>query len=283
MTARIDRRAFLKRNLCAGMAAAAGPRQASLPTVRLGNLEVSRLILGSNPFYGFAHQSGGLGEEMKSYYTDERIVATLDEAASHGITAVASPVYERWLRIFAKYRERGGKLRHWIAQPDGYSHLGGVDNEIDAALKAGAGAIFIQGERADELAARGDFDRLLKWVEKIKAGGIPAGMASHRPDVHLEAEKRKFPTDFYFQCFYNPRRGYREEDREKAVQAIAQIEKPVVGYKILAAGRLKGKEGFEFAFSRLRRKDAVCVGMFPKHQPDQIKENAGLARSLTKD
>jgi len=100
--------------------------------------------------------------------------------------------------------------------------------------------------------------------------------------VHLEAETRRFPTDFYFQCFYNHSQGYHDEDRWKAIQTIRQIPKPVVGYKILAAGRLTAKEGFEFAFRHLRKKDGVCVGVFPKHDPDQIEEDADLVRKLSK-
>jgi len=262
-----------------GPAGAAEKKPRALPTIRLGSLEVSCLIFGSNPFYGFAHQPGNLGEEMKAYYTDERIMAVLDEAASHGITAIASPPYARWTRLFAQYRKRGGRLRIWLAQPDGPPQ--NMERDITAAVKAGAGAVFVQGGRVEQQVAEGNFGRLRRWVEHIRSLGVPAGMAAHRPDIHLEAEKRGFPTDFYFQCFYMPSRGFRPEDRQRAIKAIRQIRKPVVGYKILAAGRLQGKEGFTFAFRHLRRKDGVCVGMFPKHQPDQIQENADLTRRLT--
>ena len=66
-----------------------------MDTVKIGECEASRFILGSNPFYGFSHQSEALDREMREYFTDERICALMDEAADHGITAVASPVYER--------------------------------------------------------------------------------------------------------------------------------------------------------------------------------------------
>jgi len=246
----------------------------ALPTIELGQLEVSRLILGSNPFYGFSHQSKELSREMVDYYTDARIAALLDGAASHGITAVASPPYERWIRLFRGYLERGGKLRIWIAQPDGKPSR--MKDEISTAVEAGAKAVFVQGARVDAQFVAGNLDVVGNWIEHIKSLGVPAGMASHRPDVHVDAEKRRFPTDFYFQCFYNPRQGYREQDRQKAIAAIRQIAKPVVGYKILAAGRTRAAEGFEFAFRHLRDKDGVCVGMFPKHDPDQIEENVGL-------
>ena len=57
----------------------------------MGSLEVSRLILGSNPFAGYAHCPGDLGKQMVAYFTPERIMQTLDQAADLGVTAVASP------------------------------------------------------------------------------------------------------------------------------------------------------------------------------------------------
>jgi len=41
--------------------------------VRIGNLEVSRLILGGNPFSGFSHWHAAGDAEMKHYYTAARI------------------------------------------------------------------------------------------------------------------------------------------------------------------------------------------------------------------
>src|SRR5512136_2739892 len=87
---------------------AAGPP--ALPTVRLGTLEVSRLILGSNPFWGYSHKSAALDEEMRRHHTDERIVQILDEAAACGLTAVASPPEERWRTLWMRYKAGGGRL-----------------------------------------------------------------------------------------------------------------------------------------------------------------------------
>src|SRR5512135_1796039 len=90
----------------------------SLPTVRLGALEVSRFILGSNPFWGYSHKSAALDEEMKRFHTDERIMQILDEAAECGVTAVASPPQERWTSFYPRYLEKGGRLKIWISQCD---------------------------------------------------------------------------------------------------------------------------------------------------------------------
>ena len=51
-----------------------------IPTVSLGTLEVSRFIIGGNPFSGFSHQTPERSAEMKAWYTDDRVVETLFQA-----------------------------------------------------------------------------------------------------------------------------------------------------------------------------------------------------------
>jgi len=263
----------------------AGPARNSpdgpLPTIRIGRLEVSRFILGSNPFWGISHSSDRLDAEMKRHYTDDRIIRILDEAADCGLTAVTSPPDERWIKLWGRYRDNHGRLPIWISQCHGKPEQ--MFSEIDRSVKAGAGAIFIQGVRVEEQFGRGNFNVLRSWIEHIKESGLPAGAAAHWPEIHLELEKRKFPTDFYYQCVYNASKtsDYSAAEREKALAAIARLEKPVVAYKILGAGRLTAAEGFEFVFNRIKRKDGVCVGIFAREAIDQIRQNATFTRMLT--
>lgn len=258
-----------------------GKAPGKLPAIRLGRLKVSRLILGSNPFFGFAHRGGqGLADAMSAWYTDERIVAVLDAAAAAGITAVAAPCYDRWISLFSRYLDAGGKLRTWIAQPDAEPR--GMRKAITAAAKGGAKAVFIQGGRADEQFERKGFATLRGWLELIRGLGLPAGLASHRHDTHCEYQRRGLPVDFYFQCFYRPtNERYSKRDRNRNVAAIAALDKPVVGYKILAAGRVSPAEGFAYALSRLRPADGLCVGIYPPEKPDMLAEDAALTTELS--
>lgn len=254
---------------------------AGLPTVRLGSLEVSRLILGSNPFWGYSHKSAQLDEEMRRHHTDERIIQILDEAAACGLTAVASPPDERWTKLWTRYAGSGGRLKIWISQCHGAPEQ--MIQEIDHSVNAGAKAIFIQGARVEEQFGKGRFDTLRSWIEHIKTAGLPAGAAAHWPEVHPELERRKFPTDFYYQCMYNASKtdDYSPSEREKAAATIAGLAKPVIAYKILAAGRLTAAEGFEYAFNHIRRKDGVCVGIYAQNAIDQIRQNATFTEMLT--
>jgi len=285
----VKRREFLVTGTVLGLGGAAagwtrragGTAPAALPTVKLGTLEVSRLILGSNPFWGYSHKSAQLDEEMRRFHTDERIMAILDEAATCGLTALASPPDERWRKLWASYRSGGGALRHWISQCHGAPEQ--MPQEIDRSIEAGASAIFIQGARVEEQFAKGRFDTLRTWIERIKRAGLPAGAAAHWPEIHPELERRDFPTDFYFQCLYNASKSsdYSPAERDRAAATIAKLKKPVIAYKILAAGRLTAAEGFEYAFARIRRKDGVCVGIYAANAVDQIRQNATFTEMLT--
>ena len=290
----MKRREFLKSGalLAAGGAAAASgsrpgaagpaaPSAATMPTVRLGTLEVSRLILGSNPFWGYSHKSAALDEEMRKHHTDERIIQILDEAASCGVTAVASPPEERWMKLWTRYAAGGGRLPIWISQCHGAPEQ--MLLEIDRSVKAGARAVFIQGARVEEQFGKGRFDTLRAWIEHIREAGLPAGAAAHWPEIHPELERRGFPTDFYYQCLYNASKSddYSPAEREKAAATIASLKKPVIAYKILAAGRRTAAEGFEYAFNHIQRKDGVCVGIYAKDAIDQIRQNATFTEMLT--
>jgi hypothetical protein len=262
--------------------AAPRPAQAAaLPTVRLGTLDVSRLILGSNPFWGYSHKSAQLDEEMKRHYTDERIMEILDEAAECGLTALASPPDSRWVDLWARYLEGGGRLKIWISQCHGNPEQ--MNDEIDRSVRAGAGAVFIQGARVEEQFGKGNFSLLRSWIERIKEAGLPAGAAAQWPEIHPELARRRFPSDFCFQCFYNVSKGenYNPAEREIALATIERLEKPVIAYKILGAGRLPASEGFEFAFNHIARKDGVCVGIYGRKAIDQIRQNATYTETLT--
>jgi hypothetical protein len=288
----MKRRDFLKTGAALGIGGLAArpastegktsrPGAGALPAIRLGTLEVSRLILGSNPFWGYSHKSAQLDEEMRRHHTDQRIIEILDEAADCGLTALASPPDARWVGLWSRYKAGGGRLAHWISQCHGAPEQ--MMAEIDRSVRAGAAAIFIQGARVEEQFVKGRFDVLRAWIDHIREAGLPAGAAAHWPEVHPELERRGFPTDFYYQCMYNASKtnDYSASERDAATATIQGLKKPVVAYKILAAGRLPAAEGFEHAFNHIARKDGVCVGIYAQSAIDQIRQNATYTEMLT--
>ncbi len=284
----LDRRGFLRDTALIGAAAVAVHNSGCdevkkspdmMPTITLGKVEVSRLILGSNPFFGFAHGNPQASAgEMRKWYTDERVIAVMDEAAERGISAVWTPSYDRWIRLWNAYRKKGGKLKTWIGQPDKFDRM---EEHITACATNGSKVICIQGACVDRAFRDKKHDLVRRWLDLIHSFHLPAGIATHRPTTHLIAEQKKLPTDFYHQCIYQPD-NYSPKCREQALATIRELTKPVIAYKVLAAGRVDPKKAFAHLLKQLKPKDGLCVGMLPNKNPDQVAENASLIARLSR-
>ena len=156
-----------------------------------------------------------------------------------------------------------------------------MEKDIEIAVKNAATAICIQGIRIDDQVKKGRWDVVRGWLELIKSHGLPAGMATHGARTHLVAEEKGMPTDFYHQTLYRPD-NYVPAGLEESLATIEKIEKLVVAYKVLGAGRIAPAKTLPYIFKRLKHKDGICVGVFPRKNPHEIRENVDLTRKLTR-
>jgi len=261
----------------------------TIPTIFLGSLPVSRLILGSNPFSGFSHQSPALDSEMMHYYSSQKIKETLALAERFGVTTLIGRADAHMARLLAEYWDEGGKIQ-WVAQT--CTEFGMPLAGALRAIKAGASAVYIHGGQMDFLMHHDMKDEVQSALDAIHAAGLPAGVAAHMHTTQLWSADH-FDFEFHMCSYYNPsdrtqfaghKSGitevYAAEDRDNMVSAIAQLPKPAIHYKIFAAGRNDPVEAFKFVAKHLRPTDAVCVGVFLKHKPDMLEEDIRLFESI---
>ena len=88
-----------------------------LPTMKIGDLEITRLIVGSNPFTGKSHLDANVDADMKDYFTDEAAFAMLDRCWDAGINAVQSRGSMPIMGLIHRYRQAGGKASALCASP----------------------------------------------------------------------------------------------------------------------------------------------------------------------
>ncbi len=262
-----------------------------LTTVRLGTLEVSRFIIGGNPFSGFSHQSKARDAEMLAWYTDGRIVDTLFQAESLGVRTAILRGDEHIARCLAEYWRRGGTLR-WVAQTDSRSAT--QEDGVRFCADHGASACFLHGGIMDNYVAQGRYDDLHRAVGLIRTLGLPCGVAGHEVDSFRWSEAN-LDLDFSMVCYYNPsprkdsphhvhgaEERFAPEDRAERLALIATLRRPAIHYKVLAAGRLSAEEGLRDAVAHLRPQDAVCVGIYTGDDAQMLRQDiaivtAGLA------
>ena len=252
--------------------------------VAIGTVETRRLCIGGNPFSGFAHQTAARAREMTEYYTPDRIKATLRRAENAGIDTFFGRTDDHIMGILADYWAEGGEIK-WFAQickerddPDAWRGW------LDRAVKLGASAAYIHGGIVDNWYANGAFDLFREALSRMRDAGITAGFAGHDPAAH-EWIREHLDCDFQMCSYYNPTDRSRNadhsdvgekweiQDRDRMLAIIATIERPVVHYKVFAAGNRPIIEGFRTMGASMRPGDIACVGMFVKDDPDMIEKN----------
>ena len=258
---------------------------AQLPTVPFGSHHITRLIIGGNPLCGGSHLSEAMSREMVEYYSAERVVEVLQRCEEAGINTVqARGDYHRILYWIELFRRAGGSL-HWIAQTASEMH--DVFQNIRILAAAGAMGIYHHGSQTDRFWREGQIDQVQDYLKCMRDSGVQVGLGSHIPEVIEYAQERDWDIDFYMTCFYNlsrrpresalvsgvhafEREQYLEEDRAKMCRVIRLTPKTCLAFKILAASRNCATQqdvqtAFQFAFDNIKERDAVVVGMFPKH------------------
>jgi hypothetical protein len=297
-----SRREFLKTSaglagtLAVGpLAAAETAPAATLPTVRFGGVELSRMVMGCNQFYGYSHFNSLLDKLMADWNTPERICQTLLQCQQNGINAYQYSHHPTALTDLELFRSKGGKM-----------HLIAVDTEMrpveETVKRSGAMAFYHHGEITDKLFRAGQMDKVQEYTKALRQTGVRVGIGTHKPEVVEYVEERNWDVDFYLLCAYNrtrtpeeirkllgvlpvpPGEVYLETDPARAYAVARKTQKTCFLFKILAAGRRTHSpeevdKAFKEAFDSIKPQDCIVVGMYPRFK-DEVKENCERVRRI---
>lgn len=249
----------------------------ALPTTRIGGIEVSRLALGSNPFFGFSHKTPAQDTWMKRYFTDERIYEVLRAAAELGVNLFVSGTNQRFADLRRRLEDETGFHIQWACTPTG-NNLDELKADIDRVAKMEAEicmphtcwveANLRVGER-EVVGAR-------EALDYIRQSGMVPGFSTHRPEVLPIAAERGYDAETFilplnvlgFLCPF---------EIEWQAHIISRCPKPVIVIKPLAAGRLTPAPGLTFVYERIKPIDTVAIGVL---SADELREDAELAADL---
>jgi len=255
--------------------------QTGLPKARIGNLEVSRLILGGNLLEHYAHSRDlafvrGLA---KAYNTEAKVIETLRLAESLGINTMSGSINPTCTNVLRKYRERHHGKIQWIICPyapleDG---LAKFNEEVDKLMDWGCDAVYIWGVRSDELVASKRVDLIGKAVEAVKAHGVSCGVGGHKMEVVVECEKQKVPADFYIKTLHHHDYPSAKlnfdslwcENPQELIEFMQGVTKPWLAFKVMAAGAIQPASAFPFSYNN--GADCVLAGMFDFEMAQDVR------------
>ena len=280
--------------------AAVTPAEPLLPTIKLGQHEVTRLIIGGNPIYGYSHFNRILSQYQTQWHTPERVVELIRQAEARGINTWQNSYAERTLSDLDRYRAAGGKM-NWLllGKPDWDQK---PELVADAAKRKPIG-ISPHGALNERLLREKKLDVLTDLLKRIRDQGVLVGLSAHNPALIELAEEKGWDVDYYMCCLFyltRPREEfqkllggqmplgeiYLQDDPPKMFKVIQSTRKPCLAYKLLAAGRriesrMQVRAAFEVAFKNIKPTDAVIVGMY-QQLSDQVGENAAIVREILK-
>jgi hypothetical protein len=264
----------------------------AMPMGKIGKVNISRLICGGNLVNGFAHSRDLIyvSPLLKHYFTDDKIMETWSLCERHGInTMLIDPADQRALAVYEKYRAQGGRIQY-IAQfgPD----KGDLKTPVKRAKDAGAVGALLQGNAGDTWTREGDVKLIGELLALIRDQGMIAGVAGHELRTVMTVEKAGLAPDFYMKTlhsthYWSTRRpeqmqevidnwgtdNYWCRDPKETIAYMAELRRPWIAYKVLAAGAIHPSAGFQHSFEN--GADFAVVGMFDF----QIAENAAIAKS----
>jgi len=275
------------------------PSASTLPQVPFGKHQISKLILGDNPIYGYSHFNQHLSEHFKESHDPDSVISTLKRAEEVGITAWQNTLNERPAQDLARYREEGGKIQYLCLSAGG-TWLENPDLVFEAAKHNPIGMAPHGGGVGARCLREGRLDELKDILKRIRDAGVMVGISAHDVELVQIAEDEAWDVDYYMTAFYNLAGAHREfeekfghaplsevylrEHRERMCAAVRQADKPCIAFKVLAAGRLVNspdqiRTEFEYALNNIKPTDSILVGMYQKWG-DQIGQNAETIANL---
>ena len=251
--------------------------------IRLGPATCGRFIVGHNPPCGNSHLTDELNLEMKQYFTADNAIGLYQRAEQLGCRTLMIRGDYRMLEWVEQYRRRGGKM-NVLGQTASEMH--DVFSNIKVMAAAGVQGVYHHGTQTDKFWRENRIDDCLPYLKCMRDCGLAVGLGTHQSEIIEYAEEHGWDVDFYMACLYNISRVPREsaivagktaygqeiylpEDRDRMLDLIRAVPKPVLAFKILAAGRLCNtqedvRQAFHYTFSRIKPTDGVVIGLFPK-------------------
>jgi hypothetical protein len=234
--------------------------------VKIGNLSFSKLICGSNPFYGHSHFSKARNAEYSARFNDQTVEHLLQHCLDLGVNAVESCANERILAILTRLRHKHSLPIHFVGSTriDESSEIRSHQQKLSFLIDNKADVCVVHAQYVDRPRKTDSISGLARLIDKIHDAGLLAAISTHQVETVELCERQNYGVDTYLfplnlSGFVYP--GYEGtetvQDRIKTVQETA---KPFILIKALAAGRIPPDEGLQFVAENSKPSDIISMG-----------------------
>lgn len=254
------------------------------PTIKIEDVEIPKLLIGTNAVLGWSHTSRGRDEWIRRTFTVDRIAEVLAAAVEMGVTGVMSPVYPKLHDAIRKTEEITGQKMTFVS-----TTLGNIEDtakQVKELKDVGSPICCLHGGWTDRWQVKdGKLPGLDECLKKIRDAGLIPGAASHN------GEKLKLMDegDYDISVFVVPvnKSGFHmNPSKEIVLDAVNNCSKPVIAIKPLASGRFDEnciKEWLKWTFD-VKGVSAMAIGfMSPEEAREDIEAMKEILQSSNPD
>jgi len=232
--------------------------------VKIGNKDYSKIIVGTNAFYGHSHFSAARDSEYKKRFSDDYIKNLLELCLRKGVNSIETCANERILNIINDIKKESNINLIGTTRIDETSLMKSHQIKLRYLIENGADICIIHSQFVDRLSSGSEIKGLQSMVDEIHAAGLLAGISTHKNST-IELCEAKYDIDVYLYPmnmlgFVYPGYDGKETVKER-LDLIKNTKKHFVVMKTLAAGRIPPKEGLQFALDNIKDNDIITLGL----------------------
>jgi hypothetical protein len=180
----------------------------------------------------------------------------------------------------AKYKKLTGSKINVITQISISEKSDDIFDNVTTAVDNGIDIIQLNGEWTDKLVRENRLNIIADLMERIRKENCIAGLGAHDVETLFACEEYGIAPDYYMKTMHHHNYwSVKNHDNtfhdnvfcynpDRTIEFVNRTKIPVMGFKVLAAGAIAPKDGFNWAFEN--GADFICVGMFDFQVVDDI-------------
>jgi len=251
--------------------------------VTIGNRSFSKVLCGTNAFWGHSHYSEARNAEYLDRFDDDTIERTIQHCISLGVNTIESCTNERIVSILSRLRGRNPAPIHFVGSTriDETSELKTHQQKLSFLIQNRTDICVVHAQYVDRPNKGDSIAGLEEMVDKIHSAGLLAGISTHQVATIELCENRNYGIDTYLfplnlSGFVYP--GYKgRETVQERVNTVRAVAKPFILIKVLAAGRIPPSEALPFIAENAKANDLISLGFGTL---DEATESLKLVEAL---
>jgi hypothetical protein len=259
------------------------------PRTKVGDLSVSRLIIGTNWFLGYTHCTAAKSKSTERMVTNTKAIADIIEVfLKAGVDTIMCPHTKTCMfDAIREAEQRVGTKAIIISTPsfpttartpfDGFdvSECGRI---LDEEAMKGVSICMPHTSTTDLMV-----DKCTREIRKmdtlcrlIRERAMIPGLSTHVPETVVYADESGLDVETYIQPF-NLMGYLLQLEVDWVGSIIRNAKKPVMTIKTMAAGQLRPYQALTFCWNAIRDCDMVTVGTMA---PEEAQELVDLSLDI---